>query len=198
MKTKKLIAILLLASLLLSSLLLTACRGQSLTAEEAVDILERLLPDARILTVAIYGDGLPYSHDYTEDELDEMFRRTGTVYIPVSSDSPFTSAQAMTDAIGNIFSADMTLRMRDDAFGRIGQIHPRFRDSDQGWLMINLRREIFEVMDEFHLDTLEVIRVRRSVVTTKVYASREDGERIQVDIALIYQGGRWLLNSLAH
>ncbi|MCL2213367.1 MAG: hypothetical protein FWB93_06020, partial [Oscillospiraceae bacterium] len=110
----------------------------------------------------------------------------------------FTSRRAMEEAINATFSERMVRIFTADAFGHIGQIHPRYRENEQGWLMINLRRDIWPVMQEIHLDTLEVISTRRSVVTTYVYASRENGERIQIEIALVYENGRWVLNSLAY
>ena len=156
--------------------------GSSISDAELTDALRALAPKAVELYEIVYNDALPYT-DVAE----------GSYYL-VSSDAPYTSAEALLDAMESVFTPGYTAILCNTAFTGVstdeGRIGAKF-STKNGALYVNPDATTgFAAPRELDLDGVTVIKKNPFKAIVSVPAG--DGT---LEVMMQKVEGKWLLDS---
>jgi len=193
MKTStKLVTLALILSTILALPFVFGCSSPGLEAEEIAQILDGLLPNARQVAIAIYGEGLPTEQVFTPEEIADM---RGVNRYAVSREAVFPTREAMNNAVNAVFTTREAANLMSDAF--VG-VAARFYVDRHGVFKINVNHGApLAILQSIDTSSVRDITGRSARVEFLVDAVHQDGTETSVSIALALENGRWLLDGPA-
>ena len=188
---KKLICCILVVIMLIPCF--CSCKFMTLSDKQAKAELERLLPMAKELTVAFYGEGLPYY------ELDE---NSSDYYAFVKKDAPYQSVSELKEAAAKVFSEEYLISIYEYAFEGTEYYASRYfmaqDDSGANRLKINTKLEPMSMLQDIDLSTVKVIEGTPATVIVEVSATTSTGKQIKKKITMVNENNMWLLDCAAY
>ena len=182
-----------LLAVLLLAVCLTGCKFMTLSDAEAQAELERLLPDAKILTEVFYGKGLPY---------EPLPEGSKDVYAFVSEDAPYQSVDALKAAAEKVFSEEYLQSIYAYAFDGNEYTASRYftaKDEDgKPKLKINLQLAAMSVLQSIDVSSATVVEGTPAACVVKVKAVNGAGKQIDKQIKLVKKNNAWFLDGAAY
>ena len=191
MKTQKITALILCLIFALTAF--TGCASEEQKAEVLTVFNELYLGTVEINEI-IYGQGLPASVTYTEEEFEAL---SSPHYVPVAEDSVYKSEQALKDAILAVYSEDyyddVLKYTAFEGFGETGsEPPPRYKEVD-GVLHINVKAITYNLRGNRLVEEASVKSVSSGVATIKT-PYELDGERSIKFLTMVYTESGWRIN----
>ncbi len=187
----------LLSAVLLSAILLTACAMPlKISDEEALAVLQDLVPKSHAINVIFFGEGLPAVEEGYEEE------HTDTAYFPVREDCGYDSIRAIREAAERIYSSRYLEGVYVTAFQGLSSessdgmvdlsYSARYREIG-GKLMVNVAAPSVAIRGELQVLTAEVGKKTPDYVVVSSSVT-ENGKTFTVEFFLTRENGVWLLD----
>ncbi len=194
-KAKKILIFLLTFAILISSLALFTSCASPYTDEEAREILASLLERDIELSQIIWGEGLETQEDPGEHTEDSTF-----YYMEVATDSAYTSLEELKTAVRETYSETLYATIELSAFGRNGgsenDIIPRYADTEDGFLQIDVTNEGFKLRDIAYIGDAKIVRGRKNSIKMDIKISSDSGETFREKrVVLLKENGVWKLDT---
>lgn len=194
-KAKKILIFLLSFAILISSLTLFTSCASPYTNEEAREILASLLERDIELSQIIWGEGLETQEDPGEHTEDSTF-----YYMEVATDSAYTSLDELKTAVRETYSKTLYATIELSAFGRNGgsenDIIPRYADTEDGFLQIDVTNEGFKLRDIAYIGDARIVRGRKNSIKMEIKVSSDSGETFRKKrVVLLKENGAWKLDT---
>ena len=191
--------ILCLVCALAAVLWMAGCGRLKITDEEALEILNDLIPKAAVINDIFFGAGLPVGGEVPESDNSEA------LYIPVSPDSPYQSVKAIKDAAEQVYSSGYLSSVyvsmfegtsangEDDA--AVATISPRYKEIG-GELRINVSFPSYSIRRIESVRSAHITGNARKRVTVACSCIIQGSDReTELVLYLTQENGRWLLHS---
>ncbi len=184
----------------LAFLLLSAgCGRLKITDEEALEVLNGLVPKAAVINEIFFGSGLPADGDEPVPENTEQ------LYVPVSRESPYKSVKDIKAAAEQVYSSGYLSSVYVSMFegtsaegendAAVATISPRYREIG-GVLNINVS------FPSYNIRRIESVRsahitgnARKRVTVSCLCVLRGEQAETEIELYLTQENGRWLLQS---
>jgi len=158
---------------------LSSCNRGNMTEESVKAELERLLPLSYEMNDIFWGEGLPIMESDSKDR-----------YITVRKDCGYVSVKEILDKAADIFSSGYLAEIKDAVFVDDDDKDPRYQEIN-GALKKDTYNKGFNIKGNVLIDSVAIKKQNRGMVI--VSADYEDGGSLE--ITLVYENGKWLLNS---
>lgn len=168
--------------------LLTSC-GQSMTDEEAKNILSDLVPRSQLLNEVFWGEAMTTDDPYATP----MESLTGAQYYPVSEDSPFQSIAEIKAECAQVYTASYAATMYAMAFDGTDEIDSRYSE-ENGQLLLDITFEPYNIDTVINIDSAKVVDSTDMSVVVEVDCTIH-GEAKKRKITLCKENEVWLLDS---
>ncbi|MBE6636482.1 MAG: hypothetical protein E7618_01620 [Ruminococcaceae bacterium] len=191
-----------LVSILALILLLTAfgCGPAKLeiSEEQALAVLQDLVPRSYEINVILFGNGLP-----TEDHAGTG-AADGAIYYPVTEDCGYRSTAEIKRAAEKIYSARYLSGIYVFAFTGVHSdeedsnldlsVSPRYRDLAEQGLCVNVTVKPIAIRGRLEVLSVTVGKRTSTYVATEVTCRDESGNTLTLHIPLTKENGVWLLD----
>lgn len=171
----------LLVAFIIAFTALCSCSGGADDAQ-ILAALDSLAPKAYELYTIVYADGLPHG------EIDK------DGYASVSEEAKYQSVDELKTALSEVFTEDYLAVIYNTAFGGVsadeGSIGAKFGEDGDGLYVYPTATEGFAAPREFDLSGASVIKKMRFMA--EVLVPHENGD---VNVVLVYDDGKWLIDS---
>ena len=184
-------------SFLLTLALLLGCGACAYLSKPDDDVIraavEKLLPDAYTATYIIYGPGIEIDPAQVIDE-----NWTVAHYIRVAEDYPYKTIADIKKLTKKVFSANYAEVMFEYAFTNTDEYLSRYTEYGGILAMDVVTKEPFDMVKEFHLDTLHVISGNSYACKAEVEATLATDERKPVILQLVMENDKWVFDGPAY
>ena len=158
---------------------------------EIMQAFNELYPKSAEINAIIYGQGLPASETFTEEELAAL---PSPHYVPVADNSPYTTESALKAAILAVYSEDyyndVLKYTAFEGYGESGsEPPPRYKEVD-GVLHINIKAITYDIKGKRIVEEASVRKVTSGVATIKT-PYELNGERSDKILTMIYTEAGW-------
>jgi len=198
MKIKRLSVLILLISFICS--LFCSCKGP-VSDSELIEIITPLLEREAELCSYIYGDAFKTSQD-PGDDVSSSFAK----YYEVREDSKYRSIDALKEEINAVYTKETAEIISIFAFNGYtdesdggASVTPRFAETKDGILQIDVAREPYDMRGIIHASTAVVKRSSARMIRASVKFSRfsSDGREtvVKKTLELKMEDGVWRLDS---
>ena len=171
---------------------LVSCVGaKKITNEEAKAILDELLPKTTEINEIIWGKGLA-----VEPGQDGILTTvTAAQYRRVAKDVPYQSTEALKAAIAEVYSDNyISTSINYICFDGVSasledsntELYPRYRDNDDGELIIDITNEGFTLTTVIDTSSVNVVSAKGNKQTLEV-----DSNNGRIKIVIIEQDDGW-------
>ncbi len=171
-------------------------KAELITDEEARSILTQLLPKAEEINEIIWGEGLPI-----EPGQDEALKTvTAAQYRTVATDAPYQSTEELKSAIAGVYSQafiENTINYAcfvgaDDALEDTeAQMYPRYKDNDEGVLIVDITNPGFEISTKIDPLSAKVISAESDTKQT-LEVETNNGK---IKLVIVNEGSGWRLDT---
>ncbi len=191
MKTQKITALILCLIFALSAF--TGCATDA-QKSEVMTAFNELYPKSAEINKIIYGEGLPASVTFTEEEFEAL---SSPHYVPVAENSAYKTEKALKEAILAVYSQDyyddVLKNTAFEGFGESGsEPPPRYKEVD-GVLHVNVKFAGFNLTGKRIVEEATVKSVSSGVATIKT-PYELDGKRSIKILTMVYTESGWRLN----
>ncbi|MBR5767407.1 MAG: hypothetical protein IKX86_01845 [Clostridia bacterium] len=177
-------------------ILLAGCSsGMRIPDDEAMEVINGLLPLSNEVNEIIFGKGLPAVDEAYESE------HTGTAYYPVKEGTGYSSIADIKRAAEKVYSRSYLDAVYKTAFEGVsggdsvlGSLSPRYTEI-AGVLKVNVSAEGFDIRS---YEKVTECRYASSGKGYAIYACKalaSDGKTYDIKIYLTEQSGEWRLDS---
>lgn len=169
-----------------------------LTESEAQKILEEILPKAEKVNEIIWGEGLPVA----EGQKGIMETVSGPQYRVVDNSCGYSNTEDVAKAVAEVYSqsyieSDLNKILFDgDTEDASFMLYQRYKNNDDGNLIINIVHQGFENIGENKIDpsTVKVTGVKFKEVYITVDQTLYDGTTAELKLTLVKEKDGWRLN----
>ena len=191
MKTQKITALILCLIFALTSFSGCATEAQK---SEVMTAFNELYPKSVEINKIIYGQGLPASVTFTEEELEAL---SSPYYVPVAEDSVYKTESALKEAILAVYSQeyydDVLKYTTFEGFGESGsEPPPRYKEVD-GVLHINVKAMTYTLSGKRIVEEASVKSVSSGFATIKTPYELDDERSIKF-LTMVYTEAGWRIN----
>ena len=191
MKTQKITALILCLIFALTAFSGCATEAQK---SEVMTAFNELYPKSVEINKIIYGQGLPASVTFTEEELEAL---SSPYYVPVAEDSAYKTESALKEAILAVYSQeyydDVLKYTTFEGFGESGsEPPPRYKEVD-GVLHINVKAMTYTLAGKRIVEEASVKSVSSGLATIKTPYELDDERSIKF-LTMVYTEAGWRIN----
>ncbi len=181
-------------------LTLASCKGP-ISDEMAKEIVIPILERETELNTYIYGDAFKTKED-PKDDVNSPYSK----YYEVDKNGKYTSIDALKKEISEIYSFETVEVVNIYAFNGYSDsadggasITPRFAQSNEGVLQIDVTKDPYEMRGVIHTESIKVLRSTNKMMKIRVKYSRFSSEGketvVEKDLILMNEEGIWKLNT---
>lgn len=171
---------------------LPSCKVGAPSDEQARDILAQLLPGAKELLTAFYGQ-VPLADPGAVDPT-----WTTPHYLPVSPEFPYGTIAAFKEAASRVFSQDYLAIIYEYAFEGTDDYMPRFGE-DEGVLTVDVTKPAMGLLSEVDAESARVLSGNRYSCRVAVEATSASGARLTKEVSLAAtEDGGWRIDSAVY
>ena len=172
-------------------LLLPSCRLglAAISDEEARQILGELIPKAEELNEVFLGVGLEPS----DHEVGGM--SSAAVYVVVSPDAKYQTVGELASAAESVFSVEYCTILFESAFYGSEDFTPRYTDSDDGKLQINVNDKGYTLRTKLFPERAAVKNEYDGKTAVSVPAEFDGKPCEDIIVYIVEENGRWLIDS---
>ena len=168
----------------------TGCASEAQKAE-VMTAFNELYPKSAEINKIIYGQGLPASESFTEEELEAL---PAAHFVPVAESSPYKSEKALRDAILAVYTQDyyndVLKYTAFEGYGESGsEPPPRYKEMD-GVLYVNVKFMSYNLAGNRIVSEATVRKISGGVATIKT-PYELNGERTDKILTMIYTESGW-------
>lgn len=178
---------------------LTACAPKlSISEEQALAVLQDLVPRSYDINVIFFGAGLPAQSHAGEGA------SAGAIYYPVTEDCGYRSIAEIKTAAEKVYSkryldgiyvAAFTGVAAESADGGADlSLSPRYRDLAEDGLCINITVDPVAIRERLEVEAVTVGKRTTTYVMTTVTCRDAAGNSVTMSIPLTKENGVWLLD----
>ena len=171
----------------------TGCATEA-QKSEVMTAFNELYPKSVEINKIIYGQGLPASVTFTEEELEAL---SSPYYVPVAEDSVYKTESALKEAILAVYSQeyydDVLKYTTFEGFGESGsEPPPRYKEVD-GVLHINVKAMTYTLAGKRIVEEASVKSVSSGFATIKTPYELDDERSIKF-LTMVYTEAGWRIN----
>lgn len=178
-------------AIIMSIMLLATFTSCGVDKEELTEMLPELVREGRELLDIVYGDGL-----LCDEDLHEPIRAG---YVSVAEDAAYTRADELRTAIDEVFSESYATVLYNCALNGVSydadSIHPRYIESDDGFLFEDSEFEMDIVKRTPIYDSIKIVEANRFMAKIEITMVKENGEEESDTFTVVYEDEKWKLDS---
>ena len=181
--------ILALTAVVLTVLAALSSCAAPLTDEEAIAILNDLVPRSQVLNEVFWGDAMTTA----DPDATPMDSLTGAQYYPVSEDSPFNSIAAIKEECAQVYTMEYAATMYAMAFNGTEEVESRYKE-ENGELLMDITYQQYDIDTVIDIASAKVVDSSYNTVVVEVNCTIHGQEKVR-KITLCKQNEVWLLDS---